>query len=518
MHRCLTWRLTTPIACAALAAGALGATATPALAGWSKPRALEPGTDPMIAVGPTGDEAVASNRWFQRNTANDGADMIRVVTRRPGRAFGVPRRSVRVRATQVGGDTESLAGLAVSNAGTVGAVFAVDQRRSDGAMGEPVDALVLPRGAKRFARPQQIGKVGNAAADYEDPNETAIVSTARGELVEASIDDNGRSATAVLAPGHTRFAIRQPASAQLESTALLAPDDAGGTFMAGLEGDEDNLGCVTAAYRPAHGAFRTRYVTSPCSKHNPNREDGLVAAGRAGAALVTDGEPHDQAALFVQVGRSGAFGTPAKLSTNGIPLGVDGVNDYTAEERAPGGDGVAADRDGRVTTAWQGCTTGTDACTTKGIYAETGTISAGFTHGATLLAPSRKGTKLSGIVADGAVAWQRCAKGRPCTVSAALAAGSGFGPPRTVTRNASELVGLYGDQRGDLMLVWVDKRGAVYAALRPASARGFGRSRRVAGPGVSRKTVTGAVGPGGHDIVAWSGHGKTSAVIDDPGH
>jgi hypothetical protein len=82
-----------------------------------------------------------------------------------------------------------------------------------------------------------------------------------------------------------------------------------------------------------------------------------------------------------------------------------------------------------------------------------------------------------------------------------------------VTSNGRGLVTLQSDGRGDLLLVWSNYRGTLYAATKAASARRFSAPRRLSSAGVNPATATAAFGPEGEAIVAWSQSGRTSAAV-----
>jgi hypothetical protein len=470
-----------------------GVLAGPASAAWSAPRSVEPGVSPVVAFGPSGDAAIGTSV----NSSCGDVIATHIAVRPAHGAFAAP---VTVGPRRRGcGDWPGLLAFGLPRDGATVAVF--------GPLGsdeQPIDAFVRAPHAGRFAAVQQLAPLGNSSADAVLPNTTAVVDTARGEVVEVGQDDAEHLSTATLSPGRTRFVIsRPPAGLEQSSDVELATDGAGGTFLAG---DGDPVGCTTVAYRPAEGVFTTRYQTSDCNKHTANNTLGIAAAGHGYAALLsqnTDFSSTTPLHLLIQVGRYGSFGTPtpltAALAYQGSPLGV------------------ASDRDGAVTVAWRGCTPGPirDGIVTLHtcrIYGETGSVFSGFGGQPTLIAPNSPHTRLSGLVADGAVVVQSCRQQERCTIAATLAQrDGGFAPPELVTASGRHLLALESDGCGDLVLVWSDDRGVLRAATRAASARRFSAPHDLSGPGAGG--VTAAYGPLGEAIIAWSHAGHTIATV-----
>lgn len=198
--------------------------------------------------------------------------------------------------------------------------------------------------------------------------------------------------------------------------------------------------------------------------------------------------------LFVQVGRFGRFGAPNLLSSDLLS-----------------GFGVVTDRDGSATVAWRGCTAGNQGC---GVYGEQGSVYSGFAGQPTLIQASAANVRLSGLVADGAVAVRRCAAHRRCTISVALARPDReFTHPQAITANGRQLLELQSDDHGDLLLVWSNERGVLYAATRAFGARRLSAPHRLSESGVNPGTVAAAFGPRGEAIVAWSQSGRTIASV-----
>jgi hypothetical protein len=474
-------------------AACAGAVAAPAaMAGWTRTQAIEPGVNPVLSFGPAGDAAIGSTVF---SPCGDAVGTYIAV--RPARGeFGPPASLGRRQGNC--GDWPGLLAIALPADGATAALFG-----PLGADEQPIDAFVRARGAGGFGAAQQLVPLGNAGGDAGLPNATAVVDTASGEVVEVGEDDDGNVSTATLAPGSNRFTIsgRAPAGLTDSDIVELATDGAGGTFMAG----DGNNGCTVAAYRPAHGAFATRYRSTVCGDRLRSVVQGIAAAGNGYAALLsenTDETGTGTSSLLIQVGRFGRFRAPVVLSSVlGTPFGV------------------AAGRNGAATVAWTGCTPGAvvnDLLTLHScnVYAETGTVTGGFTGQPAVIAPSAPGVGLDAIVADRAVAVQRCARHRRCTIAVAVARrGGGFGPLQRLTTNGRRLVALQADGRGDLLVAWSNYRGVLYAAIKAVSARRLGPPHRLSGMGVNPATATAAFGPDGEAVVAWSQSGETSAAV-----
>ena len=475
----------------AACAGTFGA--PPAIADWSPTRAIEPGVDPVLSFGPSGDAAIGSTVF------SPCRDVVGTyLTSRPERGEFSPAVSVAPRRGSCGSFPTLLA-IALPSDGATVTLFG-----PLGADEQPIDAFVRGRSSSGFGLGQQLVPLGNANGDDPLPNATAVVDTARGEVVEAGEDDATHVSTATLAPGSTRFTVSPRAPAGLTNSDFieLATDGAGGTFMAG----DGNNGCTTAAYRPARGAFRTTYRSGVCGDRLRSVVQGIAATGAGYSALLsenTDETGIGTSSLLISVGRFGRFNAPVVLS------------DVLGKSF-----GVATGRHGAVTVAWTGCTPGPvvndllslHSCN---VYAQTGTVTGGFAGPPALIAPSAPGVRLDAVVADRAVAVWRCARHRRCTIGVALARarGGGFAPLQQVTARGRHLLKLQGDGRGDVLVVWSNYRGTVYAATKGASARRFSAPRRLSGPGVNPATATAAFGPHGEAIVAWSQSGRTSAAV-----
>ena len=484
----LSYLLTTLVA--VTCAGAVGA--SPAMAGWTASRAVEPGVDPVLAFGPSGDAAIGSTVF---SSCHDVVGTY--LTLRPVRgAFG-PAVSLAPRHGNCG-DWPGLLAIALPSDGATVALLG-----PLGADEQPIDAFARARGAGGFGAPQQLVPLGNANGDDPLPNATAVLDTARGEVVEVGEDDATHVSTATLEPGRTHFTVSPHAPAGLTNSDFieLATDGAGGAFMAG----DGSNGCTTVAYRPAYGAFATTYRSAVCGDKLRNVVQGIAATGDGYAALLSeslDETGTGTSSLWIQVGRFGRFRAPVLLSSVvGRPFGV------------------ATDRDGATTVAWTGCTPGpvlNDLLTLHScnVYAQTGTAAGGFSGQPALIAPSAPGVRLDATVADRAVAVRRCARHQRCTIAVAVArAGGGFAPLQRVTARGRRLVTLQSDGRGDLLVVWSNYRGILFAVTKAASARRFSVPHRLSGPGVNPATATAAFGPDGEAIVAWSQSGRTSAAV-----
>jgi len=495
---------------AAACAGTFGA--TPAIADWTASRAVEPGVDPVLSFGPSGDAAIGSTVF------SPCADPIGTyLSLRPARGEFGPAASLAARHGNCG-EWPSLQAIALPPDGATVALFG-----PLGADEEPIDAFVRAPGARGFGAPQRLVPLGDASGDAVLPDTTAVVDTARGEVVEVGEDDATNVSTATLAPGSTQFTVSRGAPRGLTQSDLieLATDGAGGSFMAG----DGTNGCTILAYRPAHGAFATTYRSNVCGDRLRSVVQGIAASGHGYAALLTeslDETGTGTSSLLIQVGRFGRFRAPTVLSSVvGRPFGV------------------ATGRDGAATVAWTGCTPGPvidDLRTLHScnVYAETGTLTRGFTGQPALIAPAAPGVRLDAAVADRAVAVRRCARGRRCTIGVAVARGrsggrgpgrgrgrergrgrgrEGFAPLQRVTSGGRGLVTLQSDGRGDLIVVWSNYRGTLYAATRAASARRFSAPHRLSGAGVNPASATAAFGPDGEAVVAWSQSGQTMAAV-----
>lgn len=240
-----------------------------------------------------------------------------------------------------------------------------------------------------------------------------------------------------------------------------------------------------------------------------NTPIGLVAATARGEAVFVGSDlSGDVAAAALAPGGTGFLAGPAlpALSATGVGpqlLTVDGAGGAFASAvgacirlayRPPGG---------RFKNTYNYCPRAFNA-TVDGLAAAGQTIAAG------IRSPK---VKTSGWVADRGVAVLRCVRGRPCTLSASVAArGKRFGAPQVIARGAAPLQFL-GDGRGDLLLVYSDRHGAVDAVSRSPRAVRFSAPVQLAPPGTETATVTGAFGPDGEAIVAWSHAGTTYAAV-----
>ncbi len=471
-----------------------GLAAAPASAAWSAAKVIEPGVDPIVAFGPSGAAAIGASV----NSSCGGIVATHVVLHPAHGMFGRPATLGRKRGKC--GDWPGLLAIALSKSGSTVALFG-----PIGSDEQPIDAFVRPLHASRFTAPQRLAPLGNASNDAVVPNTTTVVDTTRGEVVEAATDDAGKVSTAALAPGRTRFSVARHGPAHLTQTGDLemATDGAGGTFLAG-EGDPG--GCATVAYRPVHGSFATRHRTDYCGRQKANIAMRVAAAGRGYAALLSENIDYSSRSpdqLLIQVGRYGRFGVPTQLSPalafHGSPFGS------------------ASDRDGSVTVAWQGCTPGpiVQGVVTLHdcqVFGETGSIYTGFSGKPTLVEPNSPRTRLSGLVAEGAIAVHRCPRHQRCTIAVTLAGPDGdFGAPQQISAAGHNLLSLQGDGRGSLIIVWRDYGGALYAAVRSRSATRFGVPHRLSEAGGTG--VTAGFGPAGEAIVAWSHSGHTTASL-----
>lgn len=82
-----------------------------------------------------------------------------------------------------------------------------------------------------------------------------------------------------------------------------------------------------------------------------------------------------------------------------------------------------------------------------------------------------------------------------------------------ITANGRQLLKLQSDDRGDLLLVWSNERGVLYAATRAVGARRLSTAHRLSESGVNPGTVAAAFGPRREAIVAWSQSGRTLASV-----
>jgi hypothetical protein len=122
--------------------------------------------------------------------------------------------------------------------------------------------------------------------------------------------------------------------------------------------------------------------------------------------------------------------------------------------------------------------------------------------------------RLYAVVADGAIATQRCAAHQRCTIAVALArADHRFARQQLVTAHGPHLLSLQSDDRGDLVLVWANDRNILYAATRAAGALRLSAPHRLSHQSVNPGTVIAAYGPRNEAIVAWSRHGRTLAAV-----
>ncbi len=479
------------VSCLLLVACWGGIGAGPAVARWSAAKVIEQGRFPIVTFGPSGNAAIGAGQ-----SSRDGSQIVAtfLASRRPHRNFAAPQRFGPMPTDSA--PNNGLRAIALPSDGATVALFGPP---FDAGAAQPINAFVEAPGASRFGAAQQIVKLGNATPDAQQTNTTTVVDTTRGEVVEAGLDDSSKLSTATLARGSRRFVVARRAPASLGSSdgpATLATDDAGGTFLAG----DGVRGCTTVAYRPPRGRFRTTYQTSDCSVNtkNPNVVGGLAATGDGYATLLTENIGDvgtGPSTLLVQVGRFGRFGAPTLLSPDllGLPPQFD----------------IAIDRDGSATVFWRGCMPGKRDC---GVYGEQGSVYSGFAGQPALIAAGAPNVRLSGLVADGAVAVQRCAAHRRCTIAVALVrADRQFSQPQAITAHGHRLLELKSDDHGDLLLVWSNDRGVLYAATKASGARTVSTPHRLSGSGVNPGTVTAAFGPHREAIVAWSRSGHTIA-------
>ncbi len=472
---------------------ALSMAAAPAggsAASWSAPAAIGPGIVPLVGFGPTGEAAVVSNQFDPTGGAGGGG-LAYVMLRPPGGGFGAPQV---VSPPSYGyGEQPNVDGLALTSAGAVVLVF--DSAAQEGEL--PVAAMVKPSGATDYGSAQQL--VGPGEAEANTP--TGIVAaTTRGEAVFVGSDLGGDVSTATLAPGGSRFSAG-PALSALSGTGvgpqLLAVDGAGGAFATAVGG------CIPLAYRPPDGRFKTTY--NYCAPGGFSATvDGLTATGNGYAAVADEIDHAHQNSMYVQIGRYGRLGPRHLLDTVPITNSSHVI-------------GITADRTGGVTIAWTHCNVYGWNC---GVFAADGTMTRGIGPAHAIAAGIRSPKiNTTGWVADHGVAFLRCARGRPCTLSVSVAGRRGrFGVPQMIARGATPEQFL-GDGRGDLLLVYRDHHDAIYAVSRPASSHHFSAPVRLAPPGTDTgtatdtTTVTGAFGPDREAIVAWSHAGKTYAAV-----
>ncbi len=472
------------------AALAFAAPAAAAGAGWTSPQAVQPGVRPVLAFSPTGAAVLGSA--LTRHGRPSGAEIDR--TDANASFAATPQR---LAAPSAGHGPEPLAGLALSSHGELAASFADPTRPS------PVLTRVGAPGATGFAPTQTLIHLGAGASGQATPDSLALLSTTAGEIVGAGSDDAGRLSTATLAGTPTRLRTRPgPTGLSASDDYALATDPAGGTYLAGDGAD----GCSTVAFRPAHGTFTTTYRTGNCSSDTPNVFDAIAAtgSGRAGVLSEDVSEAGTQASrLFIQVGVHGHLGAARQL---GGALG--------------GPVGLAADADGELTAEWTGCLSGPlihgrlslEHCS---IDAATGSAASGFSaaaaRGTTLMVATR-GVTLSAATADRAVLVSRCTAPGRCGLDAFTARpGGGFRAAVSLAR-VGRLIALSGDAHGDLLAVWLDAQGRLFAATGTAASGRWSRDHRLSAEPVSAADVSAAYGPRGAAIVAWSRGAETYAA------
>lgn len=464
--------------------GALVAAPSTASAGsWSAPAPIGPGILPRVEFGPTGEAAVVSNQNDPSGGAGGGGSAY-VVVRAPGAAFGPPQTVSPP--SYPGGEQPNVDGVAVTSTGAV--VLEFDSLAQGGTL--PVTATVEPGGATGFGPAQQL--VGPGGEEANTPT-GLVAATARGEAVFVGSDLGGDVSTAALAPGTTGF-LAGPALPALSGTGvgpqLLAVDGAGGAFASAVGA------CIPLAYRLPGGRFKTTY--NYCPKGFDATVDGLAATGKGYAAVADELDYATQNRLYVQIGRHGRLGPRHLLDT--VPV--------TNSSRVIG---LTADPAGGVTVAWRHCNVFGWNCS---VHAADGSTTRGIRPGQTIAAGIRSPkVKTTGWVADRGVAVLRCVRGRPCTLSVSVAGRSGrFGEPEVIAHGSAPLQFL-GDARGDLLLIYRDRHGAVDAVSRSPHSTRFSAPAQLAPPGTETATVTGAFGPDGEAIVAWSRAGATYAAV-----
>jgi hypothetical protein len=477
---------------AAFLAATVALLATPAsavAAGWTHPQTVQSGTDPVLTFSPSGAAAVGSELTLRHQMVGVDIDLAPA-----GSAFATSPYTLT--APSAGHGPEPLAGLALSSTGYLAASFA--------APGHPAPVLVrvAPPAPSNFATLQSLVPTGTAAAGQASADSLAMVATTRGELVGAGTDDAGGLHTATLGPGRTSF-VTAPGLKRFSATDAygLSADAAGNTFLAG---DGPN-GCTTVAFRPARASFQDTYATGNCATATPNIFDAITATSRGYAGLLTEDVSEAglvPSRLLVQVGRDGHFGVATQLGTVlGGPVGL------------------AADADGELTAEWTNCQAGPVSdgrltTTDCAIDAATGSVVHGFSHAAavgTPLVSAEPGTTLKARVADRGVAVSDCRASR-CSLSAFTAEpGGGFRRGHRLATNGT-LADFSGDLHGDLLAVWVDSHGRLFAATGSAASGDWSPAHLLSSRSVSSDAVTAAYGPHRRAIVAWSAGDRTYAA------
>ena len=231
-----------------------------------------------------------------------------------------------------------------------------------------------------------------------------------------------------------------------------------------------------------------------------NSADAIAATGDGYAALLTETAHPTDNALYIQAGRFGRFGARHFLDT--VP--VTNSSRYL---------GVAADHDGTVTVGWMHCNVYGWGCA---IYGAQDSVRGRFGPRELIAAKSNSPkVNVTGLVADDAVAVQRCRPHQRCTIGVALADRDGrFAPLQAITGDG-RLAQLQDDGHGDLLLVYTSHRRVVYAVTKTARAHHVSAPRQLSRPGVEPGSVSSAFGPRGEAIVAWSDSGQTMSAVYD---
>jgi hypothetical protein len=458
-------------------------------AGWTSPKAVQLGINPVLSFSPTGAAVLGSELTARGKLKGTDIDLAP-----NGSTFAASPWDLS--APSAGHGAEPLSALALNSDGYVAAGF--DNPNTP----TPVLARVAQPPPSNFAGVQQLVPLGAAASGQASADSLTLVATTDGELVGAGTDDAGDLYTATLAARKTTFAkAHGPKGFSATDAYALTTDQSGNTFLAGDGVD----GCSTVAFRTAHGTFKTTYATGNCNSATPNIFDAITATSNGDAALLTEDVSESGTGvsrLLSQVGRDGHFGTPTPLgSVLGGPVGL------------------ASDADGEITAEWTGCEAGPIVngqltTTDCDIDAATGSITTGFrtsaATGTTLLGPE-PGATLTAFTADRAVAVSRCRSGSCGLYAFTAKPGGGFRPAH-VLGNASKLITLKGDDHGDLIAVWADAHDHIYAATASAASGRWSTAHRLSSQPVSPSTVTVAYGPHGRAIVAWSTASRTYAA------
>jgi hypothetical protein len=478
------------------------ATADAAASGW-QPLATLPGVDPVLGFGPNGTAAIVTTQNDVYEAPDDGGEVYLSV--RLARAGFQPTIDVPPVGYGQNGQSEP-AGVAPATDGATAILFDGSRQRFD----VPLDVdLVTPAGT--VYKPQELqtasfsGEVGGPTGQ--------IAATADGQVVLTDNDEYGPASGsiygAVLAVGAPVFrqgrALFTMGAGAGDET--LVTDPRGDAWIASA-GTPTSLDCTAVAFRPAGGAaFTTTYQPGCPNSGTGLNVQGLAATGDADAAMVTQQATAngERERFAVQVGHDGHFGRPIRLDI--VPsTDASAFLDPT---------GVVADRDGRYTGAWRHCNVFGWDCAIKVV---TGTRAGRFTTPQTVLAgtPTPR-VYVSAMLADGAIAIERCVRKRPCTLSASVVSNDGrFSKPHVIATGVQEQ-GFVGDDHGDLLLLY-SRGSALYARVRNAGASSFAPAVRLSSTAESPNlisTVTAAYGPDNEAIVTWSRQGHTSAAVCD---